>query len=92
MSERSKQVNIFQHKKRNFVTPSDYVMFIYYINTSEIPNPFTLIAFCCEKHDLSCSLSNGDLLTCEDNMLFSHLKIPCFRAKAHLVFRWCLSK
>ena len=22
--------------------------------------------------------------------LFSHVKISCFRAKAHLVFRWCL--
>ena len=27
---------------------------------------------------------------CEDNMLFSHVKISCFRAKAHLVFHWCL--
>ena len=23
-------------------------------------------------------------------MLFSHVKIPSFRAKAHLVFHWCL--
>ena len=23
-------------------------------------------------------------------MLFSHVKISCFRAKAHLVFHWCL--
>ena len=27
---------------------------------------------------------------CEDNMLFSHVKISSFRAKTHLVFHWCL--
>ena len=27
---------------------------------------------------------------CEDNMLFSQVKISCFRTKAHLVFYWCL--
>ena len=25
-----------------------------------------------------------------NNMLFSRVKIPCLRAKAHLVFHWCL--
>ena len=29
-------------------------------------------------------------ISCEDNMLFSHVKISSFRAKAHLVFHWCL--
>ena len=42
--------------------------------------------FCCERRDLLCSHSNGNLFTCEDNMLFSHVKISCFRAKAHLVY------
>ena len=56
---------------------------IYYINTNEIPNHFT---FCCERRDLLCNHSNGDLLTCEDNMLFSRVRISCFRTKAHLVF------
>ena len=37
-----------------------------------------------------CSHSNGDIFTCEDNMLFSHVKISSFCAKAHLVFHWCL--
>ena len=37
-----------------------------------------------------CSHSKGDFFTCEDNMLFSHVKISSFRAKAHLVFHWCL--
>ena len=45
---------------------------------------------CCERRDVSCSHSNRDLFTCEDNMLFSHVKISCFRAEAHLVFHWYL--
>ena len=49
-----------------------------------------LIVFWCERHDLLCSLNNADIFTCEDNMLFSHVKISCFCAKAHLVFHWCL--
>ena len=60
------------------------------INTTEIPNHFTSIVFWCERRDLLCSHSNGDIFTCEDNMLFSHVKISSFRAKAHLVFHWCL--
>ena len=55
-----------------------------------MPNHFTLTFFCCEWRDVSCSHSNRDLFTCEDNMFFSHVKISCFRAKAHLVFHWCL--
>ena len=27
---------------------------------------------------------------CENNMLFSRVKMSCSRAKAHLVFHWCL--
>ena len=44
----------------------------------------------CEKRDLLCSQSNGDIFICENNMLFSRVKISRFRAKAHLVFHWCL--
>ena len=55
-----------------------------------LPNHFTLIVFWCERHDLLCSHSKGDILTCEDNMLFSHVKISSFCAKGHLVFHWCL--
>ena len=43
-----------------------------------------------ERRDLLCSHSKGDIFTCEDNMLFSHVKISSFCAKAHLVFHWCL--
>ena len=59
---------------------------MYYINTNEIPNHFTLIVFGCERRDLLCSHSKGQIFTCEDNMLFSHVEISSFRAKAHLVF------
>ena len=48
-----------------------------------------LIAFCCERHDLLCNHSNGDLFTCDENMLFSRVKITCFCMKAQLVFHWC---
>ena len=77
--------NTFQHEKINFVSPSDHVMFyLYYINTNEIPDHFTSIAFGCERCNLLCSHSNGNLFTCENNMLFSRVKI-CFRTKAHLL-------
>ena len=61
-------------------------MFYLLYKHQEIPNHFTLIVFWCERHDLLCSHSNGDIFTCEDNMLFSHVKISSFCAKAHLVF------
>ena len=77
----------FQREKKNFVSPSGHVMFyLLKVNTNEIPNHFTLIVFWCERCDLLCSHSNGDIFTCEDNMLFSCVKISSFRAKAHLVF------
>ena len=46
-----------------------------------MPNHFTLT-----RRDVSCCHSNRVIFTCEDNMLFSHVKISYFRAKAHLVF------
>ena len=55
----------------------------------KIPNHFTLKVWC-ERRDLLCSHSKGNVFTCEDNMLFSHVKISSFHAKAHLVFHWCL--
>ena len=60
------------------------------MNTNELPNHFPLIVFWCERCDLLCSHSNGDIFTCEDNMLFSHVEIPSFHVKAHLVFHWRL--
>ena len=34
--------------------------------------------------------SNGDLFPSENNMSFLRVKISCLRAKAQLVFHWCL--
>ena len=38
---------------------------------SRRPNYFTLIVFNCERRNLWCIHSNGDLFTCEDNIMFS---------------------
>ena len=52
---------IFQHVKRNFVSPSGHVMFIYHINTNELPNHFILIVFLC--------------VVIAATVIFSHVKI-----------------
>ena len=62
----------------------------YYMNTNEIPNHFTETVFSSARCDLLCGHINGDIFTCENNVLFSRVKISCFGAKAHLVFHWCL--
>ena len=54
-------------------------------------NPKPLHFRCRESRHLLCSHSNGDLYTCEDNMLFSSVEMSWFRAKAHLVFHWFLN-
>ena len=55
---------------------------LFYINTNEIPNHFTLIVFWCERRDLvSVAIAK---------VIFSHVKISSFRAKAPLPFHWCL--
>lgn len=38
-----------------------------------------------QRHDLLCNHSNTDLLVCEDNMLFSLVKISFFHVKAYLI-------
>ena len=48
------------------------------------------VFICRERCDVLFSHIYGDLFTCEDNMLFSHLKISLFHVKAHLVFHWHL--
>ena len=47
------------------------------------PKPFQFRYASCH---LLLDHSNGDLFTCNDNMLFSRLKMSCLRAKAPLVF------
>ena len=90
-SERSERVKYFFNSRREIsYLQAAMLCSIYYIITNELPNHFTLIVFWCERRDLLCSHSNGDIFTREDNMLFSQVKISSFRAKAHLVFHWCL--
>ena len=91
-SERSERVKYFSTLEEKFCISKQpcNVLFIIYTYTNELPNHFTLIVFWCERGDLLFSHSNGDIFTREDNMLFSHVKISSFRAKAHLVFLWCL--
>lgn len=65
---------------------------VVYIEDIMSPRRDTKFLFMCWKiwHDLSCKHSNSDLFTCEDNLLFSLMKISCFCLKAQLVFHWCL--
>ena len=44
--------------------------------------PFPLIIFWCERRDLLCGHSNGDIFRCE----FWHVKISSFRGKVHWYF------
>ena len=75
-SERSELVEYFFNTRREIsYLQAAMKCSIHYINTNEIPNHFTLIVFWCERCDLLCSHSKGDIFTCEDNMLFSHVKI-----------------
>ena len=61
---------IFQHSKRNLVSPSGHVMFYSLYKHQWNSKPFHLntFFFCCERRDLLCSHSNGDLFTCENNV------------------------
>ena len=83
----SREASRKSHQSRNIIFRNSS---FYYIHTNEIPNHFSLIVFWCEKHNSLCSHSKGDIFTCGDNMLFSHVKISSFCTKAHLVFHWCL--
>ena len=66
-SERSKQVKYFFNTGREIsYLQAAMLCSIYYINTNELPNHFALIVFWCERRDLLCSHSNGDIFTCED--------------------------
>ena len=75
------EVNIFQHEKRNFVSLScllyKYQSYKYH---SEIISTLTKAPL--RKGESLCYHNNGDLFTCEDNMLFSRV--------IFLVFHWCL--
>ena len=50
-------------------------------DTCRNTKPFHFNSFWCKRSDLFCSHSNGDIFTCEDNMLFWHAKISSFARK-----------
>ena len=75
-SERSERVKYFFNTKREISYLQAAMQYsIYYINTNEILNHFTLIVFWCERHDLLCSHSNGDIFKRED-IKFSRESLP----------------
>ena len=63
-----------EHEKIKFISKSGHVTFC------------LLYKHQWKRCELLCNHNDGDLFMCEDNMLFSLVKIWSFRAKAHLVF------
>ena len=61
------RVDILLVFKKYCVPTNGHVMFYLDINTSEIPNHFTLLFFA-EKAQSYCSHSNGDCFACKDIM------------------------
>ena len=66
------ELNIFAHKKRNFVSPSSHVMSHLLYKHQWNTKPFYS---CCSRRDLLCNHSNGDLFTRED-IIFLHKSSP----------------
>ena len=80
MSERSERVKyFFQHEKRNFVSPSDHVMFCLLYKHHWNAKPFYLNSFLVWKVRFIMKPKQR-----------WYVKISSFRAKAHLIFHWCL--
>ena len=78
-SEHRKQVRYrVEHEKIKFISTSGHVIFCLLYKHQWNTKPFHL------NHN------DSDLFMCEDNMLFLCVRICSFRAKAHLVFHWCL--
>ena len=63
-----RRYEIFLRVKRNFVCPSGHVMFYLLYKPMEYKTISVKFFFSCERRDLLCSHSNGDLFTCEDIM------------------------
>ena len=59
------------------------VVLIYYINTNEIPNHFTY-------NKQFFGVKGRIYYVAIATVIFSHVKISSFRAKAPLLFHWCL--
>ena len=56
----------FQHEKRNFVSPSNHVMFYLLYKHQWNAKPFYLNSFLVWRCGLLWSHSNGDIFTCEE--------------------------
>ena len=85
-SERSEWVRYrVEHEKVKFASISEYVIFCLLYKQK-----WNTKSACFQRRDLLCNHNDGDLFTCEDNMLSSCVKIWSFRGKSHLVFHWCL--
>ena len=69
----------FSTREENFVSPSDRVIFYLLYKHQWNAKPFYLKFSRSERCGLLWSHGNGDIFTCEDNMLFSHVKISSFR-------------
>ena len=77
-----KQVKYFSTQEEKFWTskgPCNVLLILLYKHRWN-SKPFYFIIFCCERHNLLCSRSKGDLFPCKDNMLFS-----CVCTKVHMV-------
>ena len=71
--------------KIKFISISEYVIFCLLYK-----HQWNTKWACFQRRDLLCNHNDGDLFSCEDNMLSSRVKTWSFRGKAHLVFHWCL--
>ena len=84
----AKEWNIlFQHEKRNYVSPSDHVMFYLLYKHQWNAKPFYLNSFF--------GVKGAVYYEAIATVIFSHVKITCYfhfwrYVKAHLVFHWCL--
>ena len=67
-----------EHKKIKFISISAYVMYCLLYK-----HQWNIKSACFQRHDLLCNHNDGNLFTCEDNMLSSPVKIWSFRWKAH---------
>ena len=73
------------HSKIKFISISEYVIFCLLYE-----HQWNTKSACFQRRDLLCNHNDGDLVTREDKMLYSRMKVWSFRGKAHLVFHWCL--
>ena len=71
----TREIFFFNTKREISYLQANMSSSIYYININEIPNHFTQIVFWCERCDLFCSHSNGDIFTCE-HVKFSRESSP----------------